>query len=111
VPETGGGGDAGAGGAKGVERTSHGDTWDVAGRGGELRRKMLEWGFVLPGEELTERESALFSQLVAKSSTSRFAPGGWVGVGWRVVGWVDVGGREGWREGECQCQCQWRGDH
>ncbi len=46
-----------------------------SGLGGELRRKLLEWGFVLPGEVLTERESALFSQLVAKSSSSRYAPG------------------------------------
>jgi len=48
---------------------------DEGGLGGELRRKMLEGGFVLSGEVLTERESALFSLLVAKSSSSRYAPG------------------------------------
>ena len=43
-----------------------------------FRRRMRGWGFVLPGEQLTDRESGLFSQLFAMSSVARFAPGVYV---------------------------------
>jgi hypothetical protein len=48
---------------------------DGGGENAAFRHELRELGFLLPDEQLSEREIAVLSQLLAKSSWSRFAPG------------------------------------
>jgi len=48
---------------------------DGGGENAAFRHELRELGFLLPDEQLSEREIAFLSQLLAKSSWSRFAPG------------------------------------
>ena len=58
-------------------RVGAASAYDDRARGGsdtDLSAKLGEWGFVLPGEATSEREKALFQQLIAKTS-KKFAAG------------------------------------